>query len=75
MADQDTYSIHYFYKGWSLIKEGDLGREDALKITENGVVWRGPRACSPDTSSRNTIDRPEPSRLDLSLSRNFIRIK
>jgi hypothetical protein len=50
MADQDTYSIHYFYKGWSLIKEGDLGREDALKITENDVVWRGPRACSPDTS-------------------------
>ena len=75
VAAQDTYSVHYFHKGWSLPKEGDLGCEDARKIVETGMLWLGPRTCLPIAVNQSTLDRPAPSRLDLSLSRDFIKTK
>jgi hypothetical protein len=75
MADQDTGSIHYFYKGWSLTKEGELSREDAGKIAQTGMLWRSSLTCRPIAVSQSTLDSPTPSRLDLSLSRDFIRAK
>jgi hypothetical protein len=70
-ADQGTCSIFYFYKGWSLTNEGGLGRGDARKIAENGMLWQG----RPGAVGQSTLDRPAPSRLDLSLSRDFLQTK
>jgi hypothetical protein len=75
MADQDTCSIYYFYKGLSLTKEDDLSREDAWKVAEAGMLWRSPLTCRPIAVGQSTLDRPTPSRLDLSLSRDFIKTK
>jgi hypothetical protein len=75
VAAQDTYSIHYFHKVWSLTNDGDLGRKDARKIVETGMLWLGSRICLPIAVSQSPLDRPAPSRPDLSLSRDFIQTK
>jgi hypothetical protein len=71
MADQETYSIQYFYKIWRLTKEGDLVCEDAQKIAKTDMLWHRSHTCRPVAVGQSTIDKPAHSGLDLYLSRDF----
>lgn len=69
------YSSIFFYKGRRLTNESDLGGDGARKIEGNAALWHGLTTRQPGDMGLGALDKPEPSGLDLRLSRDFLQPK